>query len=65
MPPDACVESLLLFCRLPRAQHRNVVSTYHYDIKPVRAVMDDGADDGLKLHVADESVPLGTTDWKL
>mmetsp|Transcript_17519 Transcript_17519/g.44120 ORF Transcript_17519/g.44120 Transcript_17519/m.44120 type:complete len:1028 (-) Transcript_17519:21-3104(-) len=46
-------------------QHRNVVSTYHYDIKPVRAVVDDDSGEGLRVHVADESQPLGTTDWKL
>ncbi|KAL6747847.1 hypothetical protein V8C86DRAFT_2896405 [Haematococcus lacustris] len=44
--------------------HRNVVSTYHYDIKPVRAVESSG-DEGLQVEVADSASALGITDWKL
>jgi hypothetical protein len=44
--------------------HRNVVTTYHYDIKPVR-VTDEGHEEGLHLQVSSNGNALGVTDWKL
>lgn len=45
--------------------HRNVVATYHYDIKPVTTV-DAGDGGGLQVTMAEEQAPdLLTTEFKL